>query len=141
MADRGQHVYECIRPALNEGKVVLCDRYIDSTLAYQGYGSGQDIEVLRQLNTIATAALMPDLTLLFDLPPAEAGMRRFGAGLQNDRFEREDLSFHERVRAGYLALAQAEPARFVIIDAARAREAVFDDVRRIAFARLGAAHV
>jgi dTMP kinase len=141
MADRGQHVHECLRPALLKGTIVLCDRYIDSTLAYQGYGSGQDIETLRQLNTIATAGLVPDLTFLFDIPPEKAAARRSAAGLQNDRFEREGFPFHGRVRAGYLALAQAEPARFVIIDAARAREEIFTEIRHITFARLEAKDV
>ena len=141
MADRGQHVHECLRPALLEGKIVLCDRYTDSTLAYQGYGSGQNIETLRLLNTIATGGLIPDLTLLFDISPQEAAGRRSKSVRQNDRFEREDFSFHERVRTGYRTLAQAEPARFVIIDAARAREEIFAEVSRVTFARLEASGV
>jgi len=134
MADRGQHVHECLRPALLEGRVVLCDRYTDSTLAYQGYGSGQDIGILRTLNTIATGALIPDLTFLFDISPKEAAARR--SNRQDDRFEREDFAFHDRVRAGYLSLARAEPERFVIIDAARTREDVSADVRRACSERM-----
>jgi len=140
MADRAQHVYENIRPALNEGQIVLCDRYTDSSLAYQGYGSGQDIGVIRQLNDIATAGLRPHLTLLFDLSPQAALARISPANRMDDRFEREDIAYHERVRAGYLAIARAEPERFVIIDAMRPREEVFADVRSVSLKRLEGLH-
>jgi dTMP kinase len=140
MADRAQHVYENIRPALDEGKIVLCDRYTDSSLAYQGYGSGQDIAVIQQLNGIATAGLRPSLTLLFDLPPQAALARISPASRMDDRFEREDLAYHERVRAGYLAIAGAAPDRFVIIDAMRPREEVFADVRSVSLKRLEGLH-
>lgn len=140
MADRAQHVYENIRPALDEGKIVLCDRYTDSSLAYQGCGSGQDMDTIRQLNDIATAGLRPHLTLLFDLSPQAALARISSANRMDDRFEREDLAYHERVRAGYLTLAKAEPERFVIIDAMRPREEVFADVRSVSLRRLEGLH-
>jgi dTMP kinase len=121
-ASRRQHVVEVIRPSLEAGMVVISDRYTDATLAYQGFGRTLDLEVLRQLNVLATGGLLPDLTLVFDLPE-QAGLGRARArnverSLENEgRFEAEDLRFHRRVREGYLALAAAEPARFAVIDA------------------------
>lgn len=125
LADRAQHVAEVIRPALEAGQTVLCDRYADSTLAYQGYGRGHDVERLARVNEQATAGLAPDLTLLLDLPVAlgleRAGERNREEGtmVSEGRFDAESLDFHERVRAGYLALAVAEPERIAIIDACR----------------------
>lgn len=120
-ASRRQHVVEVIRPALERGAVVMCDRFTDATLAYQGFGRLLDLDRLRTLNRWATDSLQPDLTLLFDLSEEE-GLRR--ARSRNEtavhdegRFEAEDLRFHRRVREGYLALAAAEPARFAVIDA------------------------
>ena len=113
-ADRAQHVRQIIRPALSEGKIVICDRFADSTLAYQGYGRGLDLNLIRKLNYEATGGLTPDLTLLLDLPP-EVALGREGAQL--DVTGREPLEFHERVREGFLALAREEPERFVVIDA------------------------
>ncbi|MDR2733493.1 MAG: dTMP kinase [Spirochaetota bacterium] len=140
MADRAQHIQECLRPALDEGKIVLCDRYTDSSLAYQGYGSGQDIDTIRQLNDIATGGLRPHLTLLFDLPPQAALARIAPANRMSDRFEREGFAYHERVRAGYLELAKAAPERFVIIDAMRAKEEIFADVKSVCLGRLEGVH-
>ncbi|WP_291438685.1 dTMP kinase [Desulfovibrio sp.] len=130
LADRAQHVTEVIRPALEAGQVVLCDRFTDSTLAYQGYGRGLDTEYLRSLNTAATGGLEPDLTLLLDLPVRcgleRAGERNRSAGMviAEGRFDSESLDFHERVRRGYRALADEEPERFAIIDAAQPPEDV-----------------
>jgi dTMP kinase len=130
-ASRRQHVMELIRPALERGTVVLCDRYTDSTLAYQGFGRLLDLDELRSLNTWATGGLVPDLTLLFDLPE-EAGLGRArarnvtSAALQDEsRFEAEDLRFHRRVREGYLTLALSEPARYAVVDADGSEDEVF----------------
>lgn len=130
LADRAQHVAEVIRPALEAGQTVLCDRYADSTLAYQGYGRGLDPEHLRRINDMATGGLMPDLTLLLDLPVhcglERAGLRNREEGtvLSEGRFDAESLEFHGRVRQGYRSLAAEEPERFAIIDAAQPPEDV-----------------
>lgn len=130
LADRAQHVAEVIRPALEAGHIVLCDRYTDSTLAYQGYGRGLDPEHLRRINDMATGGLLPDVTLLLDLPVhcglERAGLRNREEGtvLSEGRFDAESLEFHERVRRGYRALAADEPERFAIIDAAQPPEDV-----------------
>ena len=130
LADRAQLVAEVIRPALEAGQTVLCDRYADSTLAYQGYGRGLDPEHLRRINDMATGGLMPDLTLLLDLPVhcglERAGLRNREEGtvLSEGRFDAESLEFHERVRQGYRSLAAEEPERFAIIDAAQPPEDV-----------------
>jgi len=118
-AARRQLVTEIIEPALEAGRTVICARFADSTLAYQGFGAGLDLEGLREIAAIATNGLMPDLTILLDLPP-EDGLARKGPG-DVTRFEAEfDLAFHRRVRDGFLALAAAEPGRFVVVDARRA---------------------
>ena len=130
LADRAQHVAEVIRPALEAGQTVLCDRYADSTLAYQGYGRGLDPEHLRRINDMATGGLMPDLTLLLDLPVhcglERAGLRNREEGtvLSEGRCDAESLAFHEGVRQGYRSLAAEEPERFAIIDAAQPPEDV-----------------
>jgi dTMP kinase len=126
-AARAQLVAEVIRPALEAGRVVVCARFGDSTLAYQGYGAGVDLDALRRLALVATGGLAPDRTILLDLP-AEAGLRR-KAPDDHTRFEAAfDLEFHRRVRNGFLELARREPARFAIVDAARPIDAVFADV-------------
>jgi dTMP kinase len=115
-AARRQLVQEVIRPALDGGETVICARFTDSTLAYQGYGAGLDIEVLRRLNDLATDGLRPDLTLILDVP-VEAGLARKAPG-DVTRFEAEfDLEFHRRVRQGFLDLATAEPERITVVDA------------------------
>lgn len=126
-AARAQLVGEVIGPALDAGQVVICARFADSTLAYQGYGAGVSLDDLRALADIATGGLVPDLTVLLDVPP-EVGLRR-KAEADRTRFEATfDLDFHRRVRAGFLELAAAEPERFVVIDSARHIDAVFEDV-------------
>lgn len=137
LADRAQHMREVVIPALEQGKIVLCDRHTDSTLAYQGYGRGIDLGLLRRLNDIASLSIKPDLTLLFDCP-VEIGLSRTvqrqpqtASGRNEDRFEREKIEFHERVRAGFLELARAEPGRFRIIDAARSAEEVGQQIKNI----------
>jgi len=117
-AARAQHVHELIRPALERGAIVICDRFADSTTAYQGYARGVDLELVARLNEFATGGLEPDLTILLDLP-AETGLAR---QQKSDRLGSEDLSFHEAVRRGYLAIAEEERHRFVILDAARNQE-------------------
>ncbi len=117
-ADRTQHVSEVVRPALAAGRVVLSDRFSDSTVAYQGYGRGLDLETLRALDAHARNGLAPGLTFLLDCP-VEVGLARArGRAGVEDRFERESIAFHERVRQGFHALAAAEPGRFCILDAA-----------------------
>ena len=129
MAARQQHVREKIGPWLRAGRVVLCDRYADATVAYQGYGRGVDLQLIREMNVHATGGVFPDLTLLFDLDPA-LGFRRI-AGRRLDHFEREKLAFHRRVRRGYLEIMRAEPKRVRCIDAAGAPAAVARQVRAI----------
>ena len=115
-AARRQLVQEVIRPALDDGETVICARFTDSTLAYQGYGAGLDTDMLRRLNDLATDGVRPDLTILLDVP-VEAGLARKAPG-DVTRFEAEfDLDFHRRVRDGFLALAAAEPDRFAVVDA------------------------
>ena len=120
-ADRAQHVAEVIQPALADGHVVLCDRFTDATLAYQGYGRRLELATIIQLNLTATRGLLPNLTLLLDCP-VETGLGRSKARLQKensreDRFENEEIAFHERVRQGYLELAKANAGRFRVFDA------------------------
>ena len=114
VASRAQLVSEVIRPALEKGKVVICDRFAHSTLAYQGYGRGLDLRVVSAINNLATQKLEPDLIILLDMPP-EKGLARKQS--PKDRFEMEGLSFHRRVREGYLKTATSEPDRWLIIDA------------------------
>jgi len=137
-AARAQLVGQVIRPALEAGATVLCDRYADSTLAYQGYGHGLDLEVLRQITTFATHELKPDLTLLFDLDPAVGLKRRQTDGVEWNRLDAYDLAFHQRVRAGYHQLAQANPNRWVTLDATLDRERLKEEVRRVVGERLEA---
>jgi dTMP kinase len=136
-AARAQLVAEVIRPALADGAVVLCDRYADSTLAYQGYGHGLDLDTLRRVTSFATGGLRPDLTLLFDLDPAEGLRRRQKAGVEWNRLDDYDLAFHQRVREGYHALAQAEPDRWEVLDATQDRDRLQVEVRRVVAERLG----
>lgn len=137
-AARAQHVATVIRPALTAGRLVLCARYADSTMAYQGFGGGADLGVLQRVIEIATQGLVPDLTILLDLP-AEAGLRRKTPD-HHTRFETAfDMAFHLRVRAGFLELASADPVRWIVVDADRDEEAVFGDVLEAAVALVGTA--
>lgn len=140
-ADRAQHVAEVIRPALDAGKVVLCDRFGDASVAYQGAARGLPADLVESLNETATGGLQPDLTLLLDLEPevsvARARERAMKAGGRPDRFEREDFPFHQKVRDGYLALAQRHPQRFVRIDATRGVDEIATDVLAAVESRLG----
>jgi dTMP kinase len=135
-AARAQHLAELVVPARSAGKIVLCDRFSDATLAYQGYGRGLDLGLIGELDRIVTDGMRPDLTILLDIE-AEAGLlrargRNSRGGLEAEaRFENEQLSFHERVRRGYLELARREPGRFRIVDASPAPETVQETIRRI----------
>lgn len=121
-ASRAQLIGELISPNLEEGKVVICDRYTDSTVAYQGYGRGLDLEMVGAINDAATRGLKPDLTVLLDVPVEEGLARKRARG--RDRFEREELAFHQRVRDGYLKLATRESGRWLVIDASQSRAEV-----------------
>ena len=135
-AARAQLVAEVIRPALEAGDVVLCARFTDSTLAYQGYGAGLPLDELRAIAAVATGGLAPDRTILLDVPP-EVGLRR-KTGASRNRFEASfDLAFHERVRAGFLELARQEPARFRVVDSSRRLDAVAPEVIAAAVEILG----
>lgn len=134
-ASRAQLVEEVIRPNLAAGALVLCDRFYDSTLAYQGYGRGLDLGALRRITRFATGGLTPDLTLLLDIDVAEGLRRRQHGDMTMNRLDLESLAFHRRVRAGYHELAAAEPARWVVVAADRPIDAVQADLRRIVTAR------
>lgn len=135
LADRAQHVREFILPTLADGKVVLCDRFFWSTLAYQGFGRGLDLAILKRLNNFATQNLVPDLTLVLDLPP-EAGLQRARSRLAIEqssnaadsswtKFESETIEFHRRIREGFLTLAEESPNEAAIIDASTTPEDTF----------------
>ena len=132
LADRAQHVAEIIRPALKAGHVVLCDRFADSTLVYQGCGRGFDNDLLFTLNNVAVSGLWPDITLILDLPPEEGlrrAVRRNQALCQSaneGRFEAETLAFHTRIREGFLELARQHPQRCVVLDATQSPERLLD---------------
>lgn len=134
-ADRAQHVAEVIRPALERGAVVVCDRFSDSTVAYQGYGRKLDKKTIATLNGLAQQGVRPDLTLWLDVPVAVglARTRRRGA---NDRLEGEAVAFHERVRKGFKVIAKAAPKRVVRIDAAQSAEAVATEALKVLRKRL-----
>ena len=123
-ASRAQLVAEVIQPALKSGKVVISDRYADSTTVYQGYGRGLDLAMIKATNRSATQGLTPKLTILMDIP-VEKGLAR-KKDKKQDRFEQEALDFHHRVREGYLALARSEPERWLVIDASQSRQKIAD---------------
>jgi dTMP kinase len=125
-ASRAQLVAELIRPALEEGKVVLCDRFTHSTMVYQGYGRGLDFTAIKMVNNMATRYLNPDLIILLDIPPEQGLARKRSL---KDRFELEDLSFHQRVREGYLKMAAAEPDRWLVIDASLPKGKIAEIIR------------
>jgi dTMP kinase len=134
-ASRAQLVEEVILPYLQSGGVVVCDRYADTTLAYQGYGHGVNLEQLRDIIHFATGGLQPDLTLLLDLDVRE-GLHRKTRGGEWNRLDAYDLAFHERVRQGYLKLAGIEPQRWVIINAKQPPETVQEAIRQVVVNRL-----
>ena len=130
LAARAQLVEQLIKPALQDGKIILCDRYGDSTLAYQGYGHGLDLEKLRQMLDFATDHLKPDLTILLDLD-VKTGLMRKKAEDEWNRLDAYEVLFHERVRQGYLQLAREEPERWRIVDASQGIDAVQEDLFQI----------
>ena len=135
MADRAQHLKQVVKVALDDRRTVLCDRYFDATVAYQGFARGLDMEMITLLHLQAFNNLKPDLTLLLDLEPKNGLDRAWraieGGGREaaETRFEEEKIAFHEKVREGYLSLAQQEPARFVVINAEGDESAVWDQIR------------
>jgi dTMP kinase len=137
MADRSQHIFELIKPCLEAGKTVVCDRYFDATLVYQGFARGLSIELIGQLHQLLFDDLKPDVTLLLDLSPKvglERAWQQLNTGQRSgdeSRFEAETLAFHESVRAGYLELARLEPDRFRIIDAAQTQDQVFAAISKV----------
>ena len=135
LAARAQLVDQVIRPALAEGSVVISDRYGDSTLAYQGYGHGNDLTIIRQMLAFATGGLIPDLTLLLDVDPA-IGLRRKKTVGEWNRLDAYELEFHRRVRAGYLELVREDPKRWTVLDASQPREMVQSALRQEILARL-----
>lgn len=144
LADRAQHVNQIIHPMLAEGKIVLCDRFYDATVVYQGYARGVDIDIIKRLHRIVLAGFEPDLTILLDLDP-KIGLQRAWKAIndgkrtgQESRFEKEALEFHEKVRAGYLDLARREPHRFAIVDAARNQKGVYAEIIRKLSGRISA---
>ena len=128
LADRAQHIDIIVNPAVEAGKIVLCDRHIDSSVAYQGYGRGLDIEQIDRLNMIATNGKRPDLTLVFDID-AETSMKRVGS--EKDRMESAGIDFFNRVRKGYLELANQEPERIRVLDATKSIEEIHNEVVKI----------
>lgn len=141
LADRAQHVRQVIKPALDEGMLVLCDRYADSTVVYQGYGRGLDPKLLHQFNEVAVQGVWPDLTLLLDIDP-EIGLKRamsrnLAEGICNSegRFEAESLLFHHRIRDGYLAWAAVNRHRFAVIDASKTPDEVFEQIKAVVSAK------
>jgi dTMP kinase len=141
-ASRAQHVTEVILPALHSGNIVLCDRFTDATIAYQGYGRRLNMPLIEQLNGIAAGSIRPGLTILIDCP-VETGLGRALARIdgladgKEERFEQESLKFHHRVRKGYLNLAAAEPERFVVIDGAGTIQEVQEAVASAVLERCG----
>lgn len=134
LADRAQHAQMIIKPALEDKKIVLCDRYTDSTVAYQGYGREGDIEQINILNKIATKGLKSDLTILFDV---ESEIAQSRLGKTKDRLESQGMEFHKKVRKGYLELAKQEPQRIKVIDANKSINEVWHDVKKIVEELLG----
>jgi dTMP kinase len=143
LADRAQHVREVIQPAMRNQGFVLCDRFTDSTVAYQGYGRGVNLAFLRRMNRLASCGIEPDLTLLLDCPVEIALSRtvkraaaRKSSKMREDRFENENIQFHERVRRGFLKLAKAAPERIVVLDASATTQEIHGEIKRIIDQRL-----
>lgn len=130
LADRAQNIDTIVKPAVSSGKIVLCDRHIDSSVAYQGYGRGLDIQQIKNLNTIAAGGMLPDLTLVFDID-IETSMQRVGNN--KDRMENSGNEFFNRVRNGYLELAKLEPDRIKVVDSTASIDDIHNKVKNIVF--------
>lgn len=137
-ANRAEHVKEVIKPALEEGKIVVIDRYYDSSLAYQGYAGNLDIKKLKNITAFATDNVVPDLTFLLDISYEEGfGRKAKDENLKNlDRIEQRDRAYHEKVRQGYLKLVKEEPNRFVVIDASKSLEEIHEEIIKIFLKRI-----
>lgn len=129
-AARAQHIKDIIKPSLESGKLVICDRYTDSTLAYQGYARGLGVKFIKTLNTLAAGQYMPDLTLFLDLPPKQAFLRKGGAD-KNDRLENLDIAFHNRVYEGYKLIEEECGDRFVSIDASGSKSQTHGNILKV----------
>lgn len=136
-ADRAEHVTKVIRPALERGDLVVCDRYHYSTLAFQGFGRGLDHRIVTLLNNLAIGRVEPDLVMLLDLPPEEGLARNRAGSPERDSFEGEDMAFHERIREGFLAIAEEASAPFLVIDAMKTPDEVFAEVKPFLDALVG----
>ncbi len=130
-ADRSQHVEQQLKPNLAAGKYILCDRYTDSTIAYQGYGRGLNIELINQLNYIATGDLKSDLTIWLDVDVEVGLTRKLAHGVRLDRIEQETIAFHRRVQQGYTDLATSHPSRIMRVDGSLSQEAVHQIIQEI----------
>ena len=129
MAMRSQHVEEVIMPALQDGKIVLCDRFVDATYAYQGYGRNIDLGIIETLNRLVTKGIRPNLTILLDVS-AEVGLRRKAAHAAMDRFEKEALSFHKEIRDAYIKLSKEDPKRFFVVDGSLEPQIIQNTIRQ-----------
>jgi len=129
-ADRSQHVRDFIRPRLSSEKIVVCDRFTDSTVVYQGYGRGLNMEFVKSVCDAASLGLKPDLTILLDCP-VKVGLSRLTGRGKKTKMDTEPIEFHEKIREGYLKLAEKEPERIKVIDASRSEDKVWEDVKRI----------
>ena len=130
-ASRRQHLEEVVKPAIEQGKIVICDRYIDSSLAYQGYARNLGIDNVYNINMYATNGFLPDLTILIDIPP-EVGLERIKKNSREvDRLDLEKMSFHNKVHEGYLLVSKKFPSRIVIVDGNKPLIEVYEDVKRI----------
>ena len=128
LADRAQNIEHNIKPAVTQGKIIICDRHTDSTIAYQGYGRGKNIEQLQYLNNLATESMKPDITFVYDVSTEIAQTR---VGSEKDRMESAGIEFHKKVRQGYLEIAKKEPNRVKVINANNSIEQVFEDTKKI----------
>ncbi len=140
-AARSMHIEKLIKPALSEGKIVVCDRFTDSTIAYQGYGRGVGVDKIREIEQISIGEFTPDLTFILDID-VTAGLARSNVRLSDeqsteDRFERMDISFHEKLREGFLEIARQNEGRCYILNAAQGIEDIFDEIKNITLAKLG----
>jgi len=134
MAARAQIVKKKISPALKQGRIVICDRFMDATLAYQGYAGGMDVKIIKDIGDLVTHGILPEVTFLLDIDPKEGLLR---SGKNKDRMERKSLSYHRKVRKGYLSIARKEPMRVKVISSVGAIDKTQEYIRQIALKLLG----